>query len=233
MGALDGRKIGFIGLGLMGKLMARNLHAAGASMIVTSRSPGPAEELAGEGMTAVATAREVVAASEITVLMVTDTSAVDAVLHGENGAIAGLSPDKTLIDMSTTKVRETRAWGAEVMALGAHYVDAPVSGGTVGAEAGNLTIMIGAQETSLPFAMPVLEVLGQNINHIGDIGAGQVTKTANQAIVGMTLAAVAEGLTLAARSGRRPGAGPHRIARWICRIQGSGPAWRPHGRTGL
>jgi len=137
MGALDGRKIGFIGLGLMGKLMARNLHAAGASMIVTSRSPGPAEELAGEGMTAVATAREVVAASEITVLMVTDTSAVDAVLHGENGAIAGLSPDKTLIDMSTTKVRETRAWGAEVMALGAHYVDAPVSGGTVGAEADN------------------------------------------------------------------------------------------------
>jgi len=204
MGALDGRKIGFIGLGLMGKLMARNLHAAGASMTVTSRSLGPAEELAGEGMTAVATAREVVAASEITVLMVTDTSAVDAVLHGENGAIAGLSPDKTLIDMSTTKVRETRAWGAEVMALGAHYVDAPVSGGTVGAEAGNLTIMIGAQETSLPFAMPVLEVLGQNINHIGDIGAGQVTKTANQAIVGMTLAAVAEGLTLAARSGVDP-----------------------------
>ncbi|MDE0781248.1 MAG: NAD-binding protein, partial [Alphaproteobacteria bacterium] len=88
--------------------------------------------------------------------------------------------------------------------LGAHYVDAPVSGGTVGAEAGNLTIMIGANEASLPLAMPVLDVLGQNITHIGTVGAGQVTKTANQAIVGMTLAAVAEGLTLATRAGVDP-----------------------------
>ena len=204
MGALDGKKVGFIGLGLMGKIMARNLHAAGAAMTVTSRSPGPAEELAGEGMTAASTAQEVVEASDITVMMVTDTNAVDAVLHGDNGAVAGLSAGKTLIDMSTTKVRETREWGAEVTTLGAHYVDAPVSGGTVGAEAGNLTIMIGANEASLPLAMPVLDVLGQNITHIGTVGAGQVTKTANQAIVGMTLAAVAEGLTLAARAGVDP-----------------------------
>ena len=204
MGALDGRKIGFIGLGLMGKLMARNLHAAGAAMTVTSRSPGPAEELVGEGMSTAATAREVVEACEITVLMVTDTNAVDAVVHGDNGAIAGLSAGKTIIDMSTTKVRETREWAAEVMARDAHYVDAPVSGGTVGAEAGNLTIMIGADDASLTLAMPVLDVLGQNITHIGGVGAGQVTKTANQAIVGMTLAAVAEGLTLAARSGVDP-----------------------------
>ena len=205
MGALDGRKIGFIGLGLMGKPMARNLHAAGAQMTVTSRSSGPAEELADEGMTAVATAREVSETSDIVVIMVTDTSAVDKVLHGEDGVMAGLAPGKTVIDMSTTKVRETRAWAEEVKARGAQYIDAPVSGGTVGAEAGNLTIMIGADDEALADIMPVFEVLGQNITHIGGIGAGQVTKTANQAIVGMTLAAVAEGLTLAARAGVDPG----------------------------
>lgn len=204
MGALDGKKIGFIGLGLMGKPMARNLHAAGAAMSVTSRSPGPAAELAKDGMTACATPHEVAAASDITILMVTDTSAVDKVLHGPDGVIAGLSPGKCVIDMSTTKVRETREWAEEVKAAGAHYIDAPVSGGTVGAESGDLTIMIGAEEIALPGVMPVFDVLGKNITHIGDIGAGQVTKTANQAIVGMTLAAVAEGLTLAARAGVDP-----------------------------
>jgi 2-hydroxy-3-oxopropionate reductase len=204
MGTLDGTKIGFIGLGLMGKPMARNLHAAGAAMTVTSRSPGPAEELAGEGMSTAATPRAVAEVSDITILMVTDTSAVDTVLHGPDGVIAGLSSGKSVIDMSTTKVRETREWAKEVKAAGAHYIDAPVSGGTPGAEAGNLTILIGADEAALPGVMPVFGVLGENITHIGDIGAGQVTKTANQAIVGMTLAAVAEGLTLAARAGVDP-----------------------------
>ncbi len=204
MGALDGWKIGFIGLGLMGKPMARNLHAAGADVSLTSRSSGPAEELAGEGMTALATPREVTKASDLVIIMVTDTSAVDKVLHGPNGVIAGLAPGKTIIDMSTTKVRETREWADEVKAAGAFYIDAPVSGGTVGAEAGNLTIMIGGASDALATAMPVFEVLGQNITHIGDVGAGQVTKTANQAIVGITLAAVAEGLTLAARAGVDP-----------------------------
>jgi len=204
MGALDGWKIGFIGLGLMGKPMARNLHAAGADVSLTSRSSGPAEELAGEGMTALATPREVTKASDLVIIMVTDTSAVDKVLHGPDGVIAGLAPGKTVIDMSTTKVRETREWAEEVKAADAFYIDAPVSGGTVGAKAGNLTIMIGGADDALATAMPVLEVLGQNITHIGDVGAGQVTKTANQAIVGMTLAAVAEGLTLAARAGVDP-----------------------------
>lgn len=204
MGALDGRRIGFIGLGLMGKPMARNLHAAGAAMTVTSRSPGPAEELSGEGMGTAATARDVTAASDTVIVMVTDTGAVDTVLHGPDGIIAGLSGGQTVIDMSTTKVRETREWAGEVKAAGGHYIDAPVSGGTVGAEAGELTIMIGADDDALPGAMPVLKVLGKNITHIGGIGAGQVTKTANQAIVGMTLAAVAEGLTLADRAGVDP-----------------------------
>ena len=204
MGSLDGIKLGFIGLGLMGKPMARNLHAAGATVSVTSRSAGPAEELASEGMTAHATPRTVMEASDIVILMVTDSSAVDKVLHGEDGVIDGLTPGKTIIDMSTTKVRETRQWADEVKALGGFYIDAPVSGGMVGAEAGELTVMIGADDDALARAMPVFEVLGKNITHIGGNGAGQVTKTANQAIVGMSLAAVAEGLTLATRAGVDP-----------------------------
>lgn len=204
MTTLDGTKIGFIGLGLMGKPMARNLYEGGASVTVTSRSPGPAEEMAALGMNTAATPRDVAAASDIAILMVTDTPSVDKVLHGETGVFTGLSAGKIVIDMGTTKVRETRAWAEEVQALGAHYVDAPVSGGTVGAEAGNLTIMIGAEEDVLPRVLPVFEVLGQNVTHIGDVGAGQVTKTANQAIVGVTLAAVAEGLTLAERAGVDP-----------------------------
>jgi 2-hydroxy-3-oxopropionate reductase len=204
MGTLEGMKIGFIGLGLMGKPMARNLLEAGAALTVTSRSPGPAEELEALGANRAASPREVTAASDIVILMVTDTPSVDAVLHGDNGVLAGLAAGKTLIDMGTTKVRETRAWADEANARGAAYVDAPVSGGTVGAEAGNLTIMIGASDDTIATVMPVFEVLGQNITHIGDVGAGQVTKTANQAIVGVTLAAVAEGLTLAARAGIDP-----------------------------
>jgi len=201
---LKDMKIGFIGLGLMGKPMARNLFEAGAAVTVTSRSPGPAEALAALGLNTAATPRDVAAASDITIIMVTDTPSVDKVLHGTDGVLAGLSADKIVIDMGTTKVRETRAWAEETKALGAQYVDAPVSGGTVGAQAGNLTIMVGADEGVLPRVMPVFEVLGQNITHIGDVGAGQVTKTANQAIVGMTLAAVAEGLTLAERAGVDP-----------------------------
>lgn len=206
MANLDGWKIGFIGLGLMGKPMARNLHKAGAAMIVTSRSPGPAEELAREGMSAVATARDVAEASDAILIMSTDTDAVDKILHGPDGVIAGLSPGKTVIDMGTTKPRETRQWAEEVKAAGCDYMDAPVSGGVVGAEAGNLSIMAGGTAESFARVTPLFETMGKNINHLGDTGAGQVCKSANQAIVGMTLAAVAEGLTLAARAGVDPGA---------------------------
>lgn len=204
MSALSGYRIGFIGLGLMGRPMARNLLAAGATLTVTSRSAGPAAELAAEGANEAASPCAVARSSDITIAMVTDTPSVDRVLHGDDGVFAGLSADDVVIDMGTTKVRETREWAGEAAALGAHYVDAPVSGGTVGAEAGDLTIMIGADDTVLPRVMPVFEVLGKNITHIGASGAGQVTKTANQAIVGMTLAAVAEGLTLAAKAGVDP-----------------------------
>ena len=205
MADVNGWKIGLIGLGHMGKPMARNLHKAGAAVTVSSRSPGPVDELAGEGLTPAGNPREVVAATDIVIIMVTDTAAVDNVLHGPDGVIAGLAPGKIVIDMGTTKVRETREWAGEIADAGCTYIDAPVSGGQVGAEQASLSIMAGCSAEALERVRPIFEVLGRNITHIGDIGAGQVAKTANQSIVAVTLAAVAEGLTLAQRAGVDPG----------------------------
>lgn len=205
MADVNGWKIGLIGLGHMGKPMARNLHKAGAAVTVSSRSPGPVDELAGEGMIPAGNPREVAAATDIVIIMVSDTAAVDNVLHGPDGVIAGLTPGKTVIDMGTTKVRETREWAEEVANADCTYIDAPVSGGQVGAEQASLSIMAGCSAEALERVRPVFDVLGRNITHIGDIGAGQVAKTANQAIVAVTLAAVAEGLTLAQRAGVDPG----------------------------
>ncbi len=205
MSDITGWKIGLIGLGHMGKPMARNLHNAGAAVTIASRSPGPVDELAGEGLTPAASPREVAAAVDYVITMVSDTNAVDLVLHGPDGVIAGLTPGKFVIDMGTTKVRETRQWADEVAAAGSTYVDAPVSGGQVGAEQGSLSIMAGCTTEALERVRPIFEVLGRNITHIGEVGAGQVAKTANQAIVAVTLAAVAEGLTLAQRAGVDPG----------------------------
>lgn len=205
MAELVGWKIGLIGLGHMGKPMARNLYKAGATVTVSSRSSGPVDELASEGLAKADTPREVAAAADIVIMMVTDTAGVDAVLHGADGVIAGLTEDGIVIDMGTTKVRETRQWAAEVTQAGGTYIDAPVSGGQVGAEQGSLSIMAGCTDDALERVRPVFEVLGRNITHIGGAGAGQVAKTANQSIVAVTLAAVAEGLTLAQRAGVDPG----------------------------
>jgi 3-hydroxyisobutyrate dehydrogenase-like beta-hydroxyacid dehydrogenase len=201
---LTDSRIGVIGLGNMGKPMARHLHAAGAQVTVASRSRAPVDELAGEGMTAADTPRAVTQASDAIIIMVTDTGAVDAVLHGPDGVIAALAPGKLVIDMGTTKVRETRLWAEEVQAAGADYLDAPVSGGQVGAEQATLIIMAGGDAAVIERARPIFETLGRKLTRIGDIGAGQVAKSANQVIAGLTLAAVAEGLTLAARAGADP-----------------------------
>ncbi len=205
MADVNGWKIGLIGLGHMGKPMARNLHKAGATVTVSSRSSGPIDELAGEGLIPAGNPRELASAADIIIIMVTDTAAVDSVLHGPDGVIAGLTPGKIVIDMGTTKVRETRQWAVEVGEADCTYIDAPVSGGQVGAEQASLSIMAGCSAEALERVRPVFDVLGRNITHIGDTGAGQVAKTANQAIVAVTLAAVAEGLTLAARAGVDPG----------------------------
>jgi len=204
VGALDGHKVGLIGLGLMGKPMARNLAAAGAQMTVASRSPGPVEELAAEGMTAAADGRAVAAASDIVIVMVTNTPSAEAVIAGPDGVIEGLSPGKLVIDMGTTAVKATRALADKVLAAGCDWIDAPVSGGSVGATDGTLTIMAGGAEEAIARAAPLFEVLGRRHTRIGGPGSGQVAKAINQNIVGLTIAAVAEGMALARKAGADP-----------------------------
>lgn len=204
MGALSGRTIGFVGLGLMGKPMARNLAAAGAFMTIASRSPGPVAELAAEGMNAADSAKAVAAASEIVIVMVTDTPSARAVIAGPDGVIEGLSPGKVVIDMGTTAVAATRELAAKVVAAGCQWIDAPVSGGSLGATDGALTIMAGGSAAAMKAAAPIFEVLGRRCTHIGEAGAGQVAKAVNQNIVGLTIAAVAEGMALARKAGIDP-----------------------------
>ncbi|HYH17861.1 MAG TPA: NAD(P)-dependent oxidoreductase [Azospirillum sp.] len=204
MGALSGRAVGFIGLGLMGRPMARNLAKAGAGLVVHSRSPGPVQELAAEGMTPADSPAAAARAAGTLILMLTDTPAVEAVVEGPGGVLEGLQPGGLVIDMGTTAVAATRRLAERVRAAGGAWVDAPVSGGTVAAEAATLTIMAGGHDDAFARARPLFEALGKRITHVGDVGAGQVAKTANQVIVGLTIGAVAEALALARAAGVDP-----------------------------
>ena len=201
MAALDGTTLGFIGLGLMGRPMARNLRSAGAAMVVHNRSTAPVAELVAEGMSAGGNPRGVAARADIVITMLTDTPAVERVIEGDDGILEGLRPGGLVIDMSTTLMPVTRHLAEAVRSRGGDYVDAPVSGGTIGAENGTLTIMAGGSTAALARAWPILEALGQKVTHVGDVGAGQVAKAANQVIVGLTIGAVAEALTLARKAG--------------------------------
>ncbi len=205
MASLEGYTIGFIGLGLMGRPMARNLKRAGADMIVHNRSQAPMEELAAEGMETAATPADTANPAKIVITMLTDTPAVQAVFAGPNGILNGIRPGDLVIDMSTTKVPVTRELATRLSAAGASFIDAPVSGGTIGAEQGSLIIMAGGDDDAVEAAMPVFDVLGSRTTHVGNVGAGQVAKAANQVIVGLTIGAVAEALALARRAGVDPG----------------------------
>ena len=208
MTTLNGQTIGFIGLGLMGKPMARNLCAAGATLIIHNRSQAVIEELCGEGMRAAKTPAEAAAGGDIVIMMLPDTVAVETVLRGPDGVIGGLvsgpGPGTLVIDMGTTKVPATRLFAKDVKAAGGAYMDAPVSGGMVGAEAATLTIMSGGAVAALERAKPLFGALGRTTTHIGAIGTGQVAKAANQVIVGLNIGAVAEALTLAKKAGADP-----------------------------
>lgn len=198
---LTGQRLGFIGLGLMGQPMARLLAGAGAILTVTSRSPGPVNDAVHLGMTAAAGPASVAAAADIVILMLTDTAGVEAVAAQ---VLPALKPGQMVIDMGTTAVATTRDLAAKVRAVGADWLDAPVSGGTLAAEAGTLTIMAGGSTDSFNRALPLFQVLGQRITHVGDSGAGQVAKCANQVIVGLTIGAVSEALALARAAGVDP-----------------------------
>ena len=198
---LHGQKIGFVGLGNMGRANARHLHAAGAEVIVWNRSDTPAEAAVALGMKRTPTlpdlARQI--GPGILCINLTTTAVVEQVVFGPGGLIEGLHPDALIIDFGTTGVPETKTFASKI-----HWIDAPVSGGQVGAEAGNLTIMAGGTEANFQRALPVLQAVGQNITHMGDSGAGQVTKLANQLIVAQTIDAVAQALRLAELSGVDP-----------------------------
>lgn len=201
---LSGQTIGFIGLGLMGKPMARNLHRAGAEMIVHNRSQGVVEQLSAEGMKPASDFADVARRADTVILMLPDTQSVETAITGENGILAGLTPGTLVIDMGTTEATRTRELAVEIENAGGVYVDAPVSGGTIGAENATLSIMAGGSDDAIERARPVLNALGQSVTHVGPIGTGQVAKAANQVIVGLSISAVGEALKLAERAGADP-----------------------------
>ncbi len=205
MNDLSGRTIGFIGLGFMGKPMCCNLMKAGARLVVTNRSESPRLEMQKKGAVSVGSPAEVARQADIIIIIVADTAAVKSVLSGPEGVFAAIQPGSLVIDMGTTLLPATRSFAQEAGEKDCFYVDAPVSGGTIGAEAGNLTIMAGGSEQAFKMALPVLQVLGERITHVGSVGAGQVAKAANQVIVGLNIGAVAEALALAKAAGVDPG----------------------------
>lgn len=201
---MNNQSVGFVGLGLMGLPMCANLIRAGLDVVATTRRPGPLKEAVEAGAKAAPTPRAVAQQAATVIIMVADTGAVEAVLTGADGILAGVGPNSLIIDMGTTAVSATRGFAALVEATGGAYVDAPVSGGTAGAESGSLTIMAGGGEQAIERARPVLEILGSRLTHVGPVGTGQVAKAANQVIVGLTIGAVAEALMLAAHAGADP-----------------------------
>ena len=198
-------RVGFIGLGIMGKPMAMNLLDAGYPLTVHSRSAGPVDEVVARGATRASGAAEVAAASDVTITMLPDTSDVELVLTGEGGVLDGISAGALVIDMSSIDPAPTRAMAEAFAKRDVAMVDAPVSGGERGAIDGTLSIMIGGKPDAVARAMPIFQVLGKTIVHVGPSGAGQVTKACNQLVVAATIEAVAEALLLAERSGVDPG----------------------------
>ena len=202
--SLSGHVVGFIGLGLMGRPMSMNLHAAGAEVVIHNRSRAVVDALAAEGLSPTRSPREVAQRAPVVIVMATDTPAVEQIVSGNDGIADGIAPDGLVIDMGTTAVAATRALAKTIEARGAHYVDAPVSGGEIGAKAGTLTIMAGGSEVAVARAMPYFQVMGASTTRVGEVGAGQIAKAANQVIVGLTIGAVAEALALAKRAGADP-----------------------------
>jgi 2-hydroxy-3-oxopropionate reductase len=195
-------KVGFIGLGIMGTPMCGHLIDAGHEVFIHTRKPPP-EAIAAKA-TACADATAVARAADVVILMLPDTPDVAQVLFGENGVAAGLCKGKTVVDMSSISPMETKAFAQKIEALGCDYVDAPVSGGEVGAKAASLTIMAGGTEAAFARVKPLFEKMGKNITRVGGVGDGQTCKVANQIIVALNIAAVGEALLFASKAGADP-----------------------------
>ena len=193
--------IGWVGLGNMGRPMSLRIHRAGAQVFVTSRNQASVEKMVSHGLRAAKNPREAARNADVLILTLFDAASVRDVLEGEDGVLAGLRPGSLLIDMGTTDVAATRGFADLAAKRDIAYLAAPVSGGARGAAEGTLTIMVGGEESHLQRAMPLFSILGTHITHVGPVGAGQATKAANQIIVGLTIAAVAEAFGLICRAG--------------------------------
>lgn len=196
-------KVGFIGLGIMGVPMAANILKGGHQLFAHDHKPLPAD-LASQGAVACASGKEVAQQADIIIIMVPDTPHVASVLFDDGGVAQGLTAGKTVVDMSSIAPVETKAFAARINALGCDYLDAPVSGGEVGARAASLTIMVGGPESAFIAVKPLFELMGKNITLVGGNGDGQTTKVANQIIVALNIEAVGEALLFASRMGADP-----------------------------
>ncbi len=198
------QRVGFIGLGIMGKPMARNLMAAGYSLVVHNRSREVVDELSGEGAIPAGSPREVAAQVDTVITMLPDSPDVRDVVFGDDGLLSEMGQGKLLIDMSTISPVTAIEVDEALRANGASALDAPVSGGDKGAIAGTLSIMVGGRAEDFDRAKPLFEVLGKTIVHVGDAGAGQTVKACNQIVVALTFEAVSEALVLGSKAGVDP-----------------------------
>ncbi len=195
------QKVGFVGLGIMGNPMSKNLLKAGFELTVYNRTRSKTDEVVKEGAKAASSPKEVAENSDITIIMVTDSPDVEDVVLGSNGVIEGVNRNAVVIDMSTISPKVTREIAARLKEKGAHMLDAPVSGGLWGAISGTLTIMVGGEKDIFDRCLPVFQGMGKNITYTGPSGMGQTTKLINQVLVSNTMNAVAEALVFAAKAG--------------------------------
>ena len=196
--------IGFIGLGIMGAPMAGHLLDAGYGVVTSDHRSKPPADLVAKGLKTVTGSAAVAQAADIVITMVPDTPQVAEVLFGENGVSEGLSKGKLVIDMSSISPIATKEFARKINELGCDYLDAPVSGGEVGARAASLTIMVGGEEKAFERARPLFEKMGKNVTLVGPNSVGQTTKVANQIVVALTIEAVAEALVFASKAGADP-----------------------------
>ena len=197
-------KIGFIGTGIMGKPMAQNLQKAGHQLFFSEHFDKTPADLLGEHGVGLANPREVAQEAEFIIIMVPDTPQVDDVLFRADGVAAGVTAGKVVIDMSSISPTATKVFAEKIKATGASYLDAPVSGGEVGAKAATLSIMVGGCPKAFERVLPLFQAMGKNITHVGSNGDGQTAKVANQIIVALNIQAVAEALLFAAKNGADP-----------------------------
>ena len=197
-------KIGFIGLGIMGAPMAGHLLAGGHTVISAVHNTQPSKDLVDAGLKVVDNFSKVAEETEIIIIMVPDTPQVEEVIFSETGVSAGLSAGKLVIDMSSISPIDTKIFARKINEKACGYLDAPVSGGEVGAKAASLTIMVGGSEEDFNLAIPIFELMGSNITLVGQNGVGQTTKVANQIVVALTIEAVGEALVFASKAGADP-----------------------------